>query len=182
MTNAVDNNFLAMLLHPDVKPPINPNTGILVDRIPERMAALVDTWNRRGDRLIIPIPALAEFLVLAGADANTYLSELNNLATVYLRPFDLRAAIELASMEIDALKSGQKRHPADASAPWQKVKIARQIVAIAKVAGVESMFTDDKDVGKFARAAGMHVVSSWDLSVPASTGQLFSNAGDVDLE
>ncbi len=167
-----------MLLHPDVKPPIDPATKAVVDQIPERMRALVDTWNRRGDRIIVPIPALAEFLVFAGADANNYLSDLNNLATVYLRPFDLRAAVELASMEIEAMNVGHKRHPADADAPWQKVKIDRQIVAIAKVANVDAMFTDDKEVAKFARAAGMRVVSSWELPVPASAQDLFPSPSE----
>ena len=181
MTNAIDNNFLAMLLHPAAKPPLDPNTLIPLTSVPERMGALVDTWNRRGDRLIVPMPALAEFLVLAGPDGNAYLTDLNNLATVYLRAFDLRAAVELASMELAARATGSKKYPADDFEPWQKVKVDRQIVAIAKVHNVDTMYTDDGSVRAMAAASGMRVVSSWDLPIPPRAQALFTSSGEVDL-
>ena len=173
MTNCVDTNFLAMLLHPGVKPPLDPATGLPLDRLPARMSGITDTWNQRGDRLIVPTPALAEFLVLAGADGNSYLSELNNLTHVYIRPFDLRSAIELASMEINARLTGSKRAPAPNDAPWQKVKVDRQIVAIAKVANCDAMYTDDANVRALALGEGMRVTSSWELTPQAAPQDLF---------
>lgn len=173
MTNCIDTNFLAMLLFPDVKPPIDPATGLPLEQLPARLSGLVNTWNQRGDRLIVPTPALAEFLVVAGQDGNSYLSELNNLTHMYVRPFDLRCAIEIASMEISARQTGSKRAPASDSAPWQKVKIDRQIVAIAKVANCDAMYTDDGEVRALAIGEGMRVTSSWELSPQPSPQDLF---------
>ena len=182
MIVGVDNNYLGMLLHPSVKPPLNPNTQKPVTELRERLDALVDRWNKAAARVVVPMPALAEFLVLAGDEGNLYLSELNNLANVYLRPFDLRAAIELASMELNARQFGSKRGPVDQAVPWQKVKVDRQIVAIAKVAQVTTFFTDDKDAAALARSEGMIVVSSWELPIPPKPQSLFPTSREISLE
>ena len=175
MTNAVDNNFLVMLLHPSVKPPIDPSTNEGLTFLPQRIEALVNLWQRRGDRIIVPTPALAEFLVFAGPDGNDYLSELRNMFNVQIRPFDLRSAVELASIEIDSRTAGSKKGPT-ASDPWQKVKIDRQIVAISKVNGAETIFSDDKGVCAHAQAAGLKAVSSWELSIPPQAQSLFPSS------
>jgi predicted nucleic acid-binding protein len=63
-------------------------------------------------------------------------------------PFDTRAAIELAVMTRNAIDQGDKRGGVDA--PWNKVKFDRQIVAIAKVAGATTIYSDDLQLRTFA--------------------------------
>jgi hypothetical protein len=94
-----------------------------------------------------------------------------------LRPFDERAAIELAAMELaDRGKGGKK---AGSDAPYQKVKFDRQIVAVAKVNDAHTIYSDDDDVRKFATKAGMKVVSTWELVIPPSKTPLFDELDDL---
>ena len=83
---------------------------------------------------------------------------------IIVRPFDELAAIELAAMEIEARKTGDKRGAI--SQPWTKVKFDRQIVAIAKVNSATRIYSDDGDVRAFATKAGLEVVTSWELPLP----------------
>lgn len=177
MNVSVDSNFLSLLLHPDAKPPLDPATGAPVSFVSERMASLVAAWNESHDRIVVSTPVIAEFLVLAGEQGNDYLVELNNLANIYIRPFDLRAAIELASFELMARKEGSKRGPLGAEMPWQKVKIDRQVVAIAKVNNVSHLYADDKGVRALAETEGMKVTASWQLPLPPSKTPLLENSG-----
>lgn len=67
-------------------------------------------------------------------------------------------------MTATAHATGDKK--SGSSAPWQKVKIDRQIVAIALVEGVKTLYGDDGGVRKLAKAAGLNVISSWELPMP----------------
>ena len=174
MNVGFDSNFLTLILHPGAKPPLDPVTREPLSEVALRMDTLVEKLNKAGDKVIVPTPVLAEFLVLAGNDANRYLSELHNLANIYIRPFDTRAAIELVSFELNARRSGPKRAPLDIDRPWQKVKVDRQIVAIAKVQNVHTLFADDGDLRTLAEYEGLRVRSSWELEIPSRPQDLFS--------
>jgi len=113
----------------------------------------------------VPAPALAEFLIFAGDDAPLYLEKLRENSVFRVEPFDERAAIELAHVEITARRRGNKRTPADES-PWQKVKFDRQIVAIAKVNGATCIYSTDPDVIKHAADFGMDAKTIADLPKP----------------
>jgi hypothetical protein len=97
---AIDNMTLALLLHPKAKQPNNPT------------------------------PVLSEFLILAGKEGPLYLEKIQAARTLLVRPFDERAAIELAAMELADRGKGGKKGGSDA--PYQKVKFDRQIVAVAE--------------------------------------------------
>ena len=174
MNVAFDSNFLSLVLHPSAKPPLDPATKEPLSDVSGRMDSLIEKLNKGGDKVIIATPVLAEFLVLAGEDGNQYLSELHNLANIYIRPFDTRAAIELVSFELNSRRLGSKRGPVESDRPWQKVKIDRQIVAIAKVQNVQTLFADDGDVRTLAEYEGIQVTSSWELALPSMPGDLFS--------
>ena len=90
-------------------------------------------------------------------------------------PFDLRAAIEAAESQRRAIDAGSKK--SGAAGPWQKVKVDRQIVAIAKVHGVDELYSDDDDVRRLADADGAAVRSVTDLPLPPADPQppLFSD-------
>jgi hypothetical protein len=127
-------------------------------------------------------PALAEFLILAEKDGPQYLNEIALQSNIYIQSFDQRAAVELAAMELAARGKGQKRHPVSVSTPWQKVKFDRQIVAISKLHGVHTLYSDDGDVKTIAEDNGIKVVSTWDLSPPKSKTPLLDDKGTLDIK
>ena len=172
-----DAGFLSLVLHPNAKPPFDPTTKQLTAKVPERVDALLESLDAARERVIIATPALAEFLVLAGPQAAQYLNDLNNFANFYIRPFDLMAAVEVASLELSARKSGSKRSPATTDAPWQKVKVDRQIVAIAKLHQAHTIYSDDSDVRSIAEDLGIKVISCWELDVPPSKTPLLEASG-----
>lgn len=74
------------------------------------------------------------------------------------------AAVELASMTREAIRAGDKK---DGSlSPWQKVKIDRQIIAIARVRGATRIYSDDEGVATFAERIGIEVVQTWKMPLP----------------
>ena len=145
--------------------------------MPERLSHLVETLEAAHAAIIIPTPALSEFLVLAASDAPAYVAELTNSALFVVEPFDLRAAIEAAESQRRAIDAGSKK--SGAAGPWQKVKVDRQIVAIAKVHGVDELYSDDDDVRRLAEADGVAVRSVADLPLPPEDPQppLFFDPG-----
>jgi hypothetical protein len=63
-----------------------------------------------------------------------------------------------------ALEQGDKRGGVDA--PWNKIKFDRQIVAVAKVAGVTAIYSDDRQLRAFAEQQGLRVMGLADLPLP----------------
>ena len=171
MRVAFDSVVLGAYLHPEAAYPTP------VDRVPERLSHFVETLEAVHAKIIIPTPALSEFLVLAASDAPAYVAELTNSAVFVVEPFDLRAAIEAAESQRRAIDAGSKKSGAAGS--WQKVKVDRQIVAIAKVHGVDELYSDDDDVRRLADADGVAVRSVADLPLPPADPQrpLFSDPG-----
>ena len=158
MRVAFDSVILGAYIHPQAAYPK------AVDRVPERLEHLVESLVAARATIIIPAPALSEFLVLAGTDAPLYLTELTNNAVFVVEPFDLRAAVEAAESQIRAVAAIDKK--AGATGSWQKVKVDRQIVAIAKVHAVDELYTEDKDVRRLAEFDGITVKSVRDLPLP----------------
>jgi hypothetical protein len=179
---SIDSGILSLLLHPTAKPPDDPATGKPLLKAQERIEQLLEDLDAAKERIIVPAPALGEFLVLAGADGPKYLSELSLDPNIYIQPFDERAAVELAAMELTARAAGHKRHPLPQTAPWQKVKFDRQIVAISKLHGVRTLYTDDADVKSIAADNGLKTLSSWDLPLPKSRTPLLDNEEDNPLD
>jgi len=115
--------------------------------------------------VVIPAPVLSEFLVFAGTDAPEYLVRIRESSTLRVEPFDERAAIELADIEIAARTKGNKRGSATTS-EWQKVKFDRQIVAIAKAHGAKVIYSDDPDIKSHGTDCGITVLGLADLPLP----------------
>ena len=172
MRVAFDSVILGAYLHPKAAYP-QP-----VDRVPERLQHFVETLEAARATIILPAPALSEFLVLAAADTAAYVAELTNSAVFAIEPFDLKAAIEAAESQRRAIDAGSKR--SGAAGPWQKVKVDRQIVAIAKVHGVDDLYSDDEDVRRIAESDGVRVKGVADLPLPPVDPQppLFADTGE----
>ena len=176
----IDNTTLALLLHPKAKAPNDPQTNQPLQKARERIEQLISDLDAEDERVIVPTPVLAELLILAGSEGPQYLEAIQDSKTLLIRGFDERAAIELAAIELaDRGKSGKK---GGLDAPWQKVKFDRQIVAIAKVNGARSIYSDDRDVRAFGSKAGLKVISTWELPIPLSKTPLFDDLPEEETK
>lgn len=162
MIVAFDADILCLLLYPSIAPPIDPGTGEPVERARARLQHLVAELEATRARIVLPAPALAEFLVVAGDRGPDYIRVIDRQAVFRIEPFDTAAAIEAAASTRMARSRGDKK--SGATGPWQCVKVDRQIVAVARQRGVTAIYSNDSDMRKVA--SGLKVVSVWELPVP----------------
>jgi len=179
-----DNTFLALLWRPSAPAPTDPATKEPVTRHADRIDYLLEQLEARGAKAIIATPALSELLVGFKEPGQLILDEIDSSAVFEIVPFGRRAAIEAAlatqvSMSMDVPKGSST----DGS--YQKVKVDRQIVAIATIEQVETIYSDDSDVKTLAETAGIKCLRLADLPLPPEDPQknLFTDeqpeAGDV---
>jgi PIN domain len=166
----IDATILLLMLRPGTPVPNCPD-GSPIDRPKERIDYLVQQLDKAKTKIIIPTPALGEALVRAGAAASQQIVEhLQKYSVFSIEPFDTRAAIEVAAMSREALTKRNKRGSSDAT--WAKVKYDRQIVAIAKVHGATTIYSDDGDIEALGKRAKISVVSLTNLPLPPQKAQL----------
>lgn len=158
-----DATMLSLLFHSGAKAPTDAN-GRPISRARDRIEHLVETLEKSKTKIIIPTPALAELLVLAGSSGPKYIEEIEDKAFFKVSDFDKRAAIEVSLQIRDAMTSGGKR--AGSTSTWAKIKFDRQIVAIAKVEGVTTIYSDDGDLTNYEKAQGLDVKGINDLPLP----------------
>jgi predicted nucleic acid-binding protein len=142
------------------------NVRSSIPKARERVEYLIDTLTKAGEKIIIPTPALSECLVHAGPAGPEYLNIIGKQACFRVASFDQRAAVEAAFRTHAALQRGQRAEAARA-----KIKFDRQIVAIAAVEGVTAVYSDDGDVIRYAREAGMEGYRLADLQEPPEDPQ-----------
>lgn len=166
----IDATTLLLMLRPDTLVP-NGADGFPIDRPRDRIEYLVQQLDKAKTKIIIPTPALSEALVRAGAAATQQVVDhLQRYSVFSIEAFDTRAAIEVAAMSREALGSGSKR--GSSIATWAKVKYDRQIVAIAKVNGATTIYSDDGDIATLAKRAKINVIGLADLPLPPQKAQL----------
>ena len=163
MIVAFDSDVLSLVLNPELEPPMDPATGKPVIRAAERLECLIAELEKSKARIIIPAPALSEFLVIAGPSGPDYLAAIDKKALFSVEPFDTIAAVEAAATTSSAIAKGDKK--SGAAGKWQCVKTDRQIVAIAKTRGATRIYSNDGDMVNIA-AGAIEVVSLWHLSLP----------------
>lgn len=156
-----DNSIFCLVLHPNARARSD------VDSPKERVSFLLDSLREQKEAIILPAPAFAEFLILAGEDAPKYISKIRENSVFRIEPFDDRAAIEIAQIEIEARNKGKKRGSAQGE-EWQKVKFDRQIVAIARVHNAKSVYSDDPDIVNHGKDCDIEVISLSSLPMPPS--------------
>jgi hypothetical protein len=160
----IDATILLLVLKPGVGVPKGQN-GKPVDRAVERVNYMISECDRGGIRVIVPTPALADALV--GVPAKTAIQIVDQIESRYwsikIVPFDQRAAIEVAAMSRDP----RDKHPSrDRAATWAKLKYDRQVVAIAKVNGATTIYSDDRKLRALAAREGIQVLGVADLPLP----------------
>ena len=105
---------------------------------------------------------------MPGADASVFLKVIDRQAVFRIEPFRAADAVEAAASTREALDRGDKKSGADA--PWPCVKTDRQIVAVAKRCGVDTIYSNDAGMRRFA--GDIPVVSVWELPVPIESRKL----------
>lgn len=157
-----DANFLIFFLDPKLKTGAGNNP---------RVDYLVETIEKSRERIVVPTPALSELLVGAKDAAPKYLDTITRSRFFRIEPFGERAAVEAAAMTRDAIARGSKSDPATDST-WAKVKFDRQIVAIARVVGSTTIYSQDSDLARHAEQVGISVVRLEDLLEPPTAPQI----------
>jgi predicted nucleic acid-binding protein len=159
LITAVDANVLIKWSHPKTD---------ALDRA--RLELMLDVISKAGGKVIIPTPCLAEFLVATDEATSEWLQTLERKRSVVVAAFDRRAAFECALLDSAAIRKGDKK--GGRQEPWQKIKIDRQIVGVARVNNATTLITDDEGLRSTALAAGLTVYRLRDLDVPESAKQL----------
>ena len=106
MAVVFDASMLVYVVTPNAAAPEDKATGQPVQHCSERIAHLLDSLEQRGERIVIPTPALAEVLVKASEAAAEYLSRLTASRHFSIRPFDTLAAVEHAAIQRERQASG----------------------------------------------------------------------------
>ena len=146
-----------------------------------RMDHLLARADNAKSVIVIPMPALAEFLVGADQAGIEVMNKLERKAFVELAPFDRAAAFECAQLDRAAIGGGAmaaKKGRNNGSgkkdgveAQWQKIKIDRQIVAIAKARGALLIVSRDDGVRSNAMRVGIQALTVQELELPESARQ-----------
>ncbi len=136
-----------------------------------RVDHLVATIQKTGNRIIVPTPALSELLVRAGEAGPAYLEIITRSKFFRVAEFGERAAVEAAAIARDAINKGPKRGPTP-EADWSKVKFDRQIIAIARVTGATTIYTNDDQLARHAKESGITAIRLDDLPEPPKIPQI----------
>lgn len=134
-----------------------------------RLNQLLEDLAKARGRLIIPTPCLAEFLVGVDGSGMDWLAGLERRQSIVVASFDKRAAFECSLLDQAAIASGDKR--GGRTDHWQKVKIDRQVVAIARVNNSTELISQDKGLTKTATQAGLRSRRIEDLTLPEHAKQ-----------
>lgn len=174
---AIDSTFFPYLFKHKTRVPKDPATDKTVEYVDDRIDLLIETLQEDGETIIIPAPALSEFLVLAKNDGPKYLDIITKSPLYEVKPFDEMAAVELAAIRLEMEKSLSKQELRKQSPEetWAKMSFDRQIVAIAKVHRAHTIYSEDGGVAKFAKANNISPVRIWELPRPkAVQTEMFS--------
>ena len=169
---AFDAHFVMLALRPAIP--------ASVDHAKERVINLVVELEKAQERIIIPTPALTEFLIHADAAGPTYLDTIQKSSRFKIGSFGVRAAVEAAAVIASAVRKGNKRDGSKDT--WAKVNFDRQIAAIAKVEGAHTIYTDDANLKKFAGALGLKVVTLEEVPIPPSKTPLLDHLEELNAK
>ncbi len=164
-----DNTFLTRIWQRNAPAPEDPETNAPLQSHNERLDFLLESLEGEGSKVIITTPALTELLLgIKGRSGQELLEEIDGSGIFEIKGFNRRAAVEASIlMQVHRSFSGRKANPG----AWQKIKVDWQIVAIAKVENVSTIYSDDPDVKSFAETANLNCVSLPELPLPPEEPQ-----------
>ena len=137
-----------------------------------RLDNLFEIISKSGGVVILPTPAISELLIKTDSGTTAWLAALQRRSAVKVAPFDLRAAVECALISRlgDGTKAG-KRAGTKPGEAYQKIKVDRQIAAIARVSGSDLLVTDDEGLIKICEFINIPTSRVVSLDLPASAMQ-----------
>jgi len=110
----------------------------------------------------IPAPSWAEFLSGSGNAASAFSKVVRSKSGIQVIPFDEMSAIECGFIDQKIrAKTGNKKGASTAA--WQKIKIDRQILAIAAARKVTAVYTDDDGLIADAEIIGITTIKMCDI-------------------
>lgn len=171
---AIDANILSLILYPEASVPDDYRTKQPIPMAHRRAEQLIEQASARNEAVLIAAPILAEVLVVVADKIEEYITEFEQSATLRIKPFGTRAAVELAIRTKAARDSGDKKDGVQDT--WAKVKYDRQLMAIAKVEGAMEVFSTDAGVLKHAAAFGLVGRHLADVELKPRQSELFDNA------
>ena len=169
MTVAFDNTMLSILLNPNGKIPLDPETKLEIPAAKERAEAVVAMIQKARRRIVLPAPACAELLTAIGPEAQQYINVVGRSRVFEIGNFDARCAAELALLNRDTFKAHDEKNKLE---PYQKRKVDRQIIAICKVYGVTEIYTDDSGLAKRAKMCGITPIGIGEVPIPDQAKQI----------
>jgi predicted nucleic acid-binding protein len=150
---AFDNSFLTLTL--------NRTGAASVPKAVELVDDLIVELDKKKAKIIIPAPTLTEVLLKAPKSGQSYLEKIKSYSCFQIKPFDEKAAVELAETLIASIGKSRGRKIVSK----MKVTFDRQIVAVARAHGATEMYSDDKEVRAFAAECGMEAFGFSDLKL-----------------
>jgi predicted nucleic acid-binding protein len=175
----IDANILSLFLFPSASAPNDFKTGHQIDQAHERADSLIAQLQQDGEIVLIPTPALSEVLAIV-PDINACVQILQSKGCFKIGSFGERAAVELALRIQAAIKGGDKFE--GISAPWQKVKYDRQIIAICKVEGCARIYSTDEHVHKHAALWKIPTLNLSDVRLTGQTKLELIEASDEETD
>jgi rRNA-processing protein FCF1 len=174
-----DTSILALAFDANAKPPTDPATGEPLTEYQARVDYLIKSLGKTKQRVLIPTPVIAEYLVRAGLDRDKRLDQLIGSRVFVVAPFDIRAAVECAAIEDGDYARARAVPESETKA---KVKFDRQIIATAIARGVSMIYTGDIGLAARAKRNNLDVVMTWGLSLPPVDPQLQLQYGADEAE
>lgn len=121
----------------------------------ERLSGLIQDVVAAKTIIGVPAPAWAEFLCGTGLGTSGVIQVLKKRTAIRVLPFDEIAATELAAIDQVTRAKGGKKGASKSN--WQKIKVDRQILAIARVLQATAIYTEDADLIAEATRLGIPV-------------------------
>jgi len=171
---AFDANVLSLLLYSKSSVPLDFRDQKPILYAKERIDSLVTDLEEREETIVVPTPALSEVLVLVAPDVQQYIDILSKSKCFQIKPFGMKAAIEVAIRVKEAKQKGDKRE--GLVGEWDKIKYDRQIVAIAKSEGASEIYSTDEDVHRHAKLWGIVPLNVSDIPIPQAQQSLEMDA------
>jgi hypothetical protein len=134
-----------------------------------RLDFLFEQVSSVGGTLILPTPSLAEFLVGTDEATGDFLTALERRRAFRVASFDRRAAFECSLLDKAAIGKGDKK--GGRTDNWQKIKVDRQIVAVARAQNATMIVSNDDKLRGTAKNAGLIAMAVTELDLPPSAMQ-----------
>lgn len=163
-----DTSVMAIVFDEGAAVPHDPTTGKPLTKARARIDYLLKILSETKQRVLLPTPAIAEYIVSGGPDKEKRLEIITASKAFLPAPFDLRAAIERALIEDSDTARGRQMSETQTKA---KVKFDRQIVAIAIARGATTIYTGDTKLAARAKESSLSAILTWELPLPPEPPQ-----------